>query len=136
MFAQVEVLQQRLQAPGFVFLTTVELDVEAGRFPEVFAAYISHTRWTHASRFVVSPLVKADAGEYGIEGRLTFDSTEIPVGDILSLNSGFRWGANLLVGGIQVPEESVGAAARDLTSFAVWSPLGNESVKQQLIALV
>lgn len=144
LFAHLEIVQQRLGLAGRAFLSTIELDVETGRFPEVVAAYFAHPAWDHASRFSVGDLEHVDLTERTVVGRLTFASMAIKPGDLLAFNDGFRWGANLLVGGVQVPEHEVArairhspfnvaewvnlapivrcawAAARDLNALAVW----------------
>jgi hypothetical protein len=51
-------------------------------------------------------------GERGVVGRITFEATTVSVRDVLAFNDGFRWGAYLLVGGIQIEEDRVAEALR------------------------
>jgi hypothetical protein len=44
MFAYVDRLFEAVRQPGYVFLSTIELEVECGRFPEVVAAYFAEPR--------------------------------------------------------------------------------------------
>jgi hypothetical protein len=44
-----------LDAPGFAFLSTIELDAEAGRFPDVLAQYFRDDAWADTQSFFVRP---------------------------------------------------------------------------------
>jgi len=111
MFAHLEVMRRQCARAGFVFLDTVELDAEAGRFPDAVTAFFAHPEWSHGTRFFVDQMEHSQLGDAGVVGRLTFEAG-IPLTAVLDLNDGFRWGANLLVGGVQVREESVAGALR------------------------
>jgi hypothetical protein len=67
-----------LYAPAFAFLSTIELDADAGRFPDVLAQDFRDDAWSDTHSFRV-----------------------------LAQNGGFRWGASLRVWGIQVPKVEI-----------------------------
>jgi hypothetical protein len=112
MFAHLDLVRQQCQRPGSVFLDTVELDANAGRFPDVVSALFAHPDWSHGTRFFIEPMEKAGPGDVGVVGRITFEASGIPLAAVLALGDGFLWGANLLVGGIQVEQGKVAEALR------------------------
>ena len=89
---------------GWVFLTTIENDAEAGRFPAVLNAFFEHKFGSSGSRYFVSPMAPVPEG---VVGRLSFECRPKQLAKILAYETGFCWGANLLVGGLQVREEQV-----------------------------
>jgi hypothetical protein len=111
-FAHLDLIRQQCQRPGAVFLDTVELDAEAGRFPDLVAAFFAQPNWSYQTRFFVEPMESTGPGDRCVVGRITFDATVIPLTAVLALNRGFRWGPNLLVGGIQVQEAHAAEALR------------------------
>jgi hypothetical protein len=111
-FAHLDLVRRHCARPGAVFLDTVELDAEFGRFPDVVAAFFAHPNWSHATRFFIEPMENAGPGDLGVVGRITFEAAGIPLTAVLAFNGGFRWGANLLVGGIHVEEANVAEALR------------------------
>ena len=120
MFAQTDRLMRELNIPDHVFLSTIELDVDPGRFPEVLAAYFQHATWGYDKRFFIGQIEKVNPGDSYAVGRLTF---EAEVGQLVEV-LGFRWGANLRVGGVQVPNSAVPQALRsNLFEAQVWSEL-------------
>ena len=90
---------------GWVFLTTIENDADdAERFPGLLNAFLEHQSAALGSRYFVSG--DADALD-GAVGRLSFECSPKQLAKILAYKTGFRWGANLLIGGVQVREEAV-----------------------------
>lgn len=144
MFAHLDLVRHQCGRPGSVFLDTVELDANAGRFSDVVSAFFAHPEWSYQTRFFIEPMENVGPGDVGVVGRITFEIGGVPLPAVLALNDGFRWGPNLLVGGIQVEESKVAealrrnpfrsadwewlaasaqlawAAARDLDVLAVW----------------
>jgi hypothetical protein len=93
-----------LQAPGFAFLSTIELDAEAGRFPHVLEQYYCDPDWADTQSNYVGP-IKRLGSECNFDlGRLTFEAMPGQTHRVLSLNDGFAWGARLRVWGLQVAE--------------------------------
>ena len=159
LFAYVDGLVESLRQPGYVFLNTIELDVDCGRFPEVVAAYFADRDWDYAKRFFVASIYKGEQTEMYAVGRLTFEVVLGQTARVLAQNGGLRWGASLLVGGVQVPEHDVGAAirrcpfdpgdtaelqriakcawvaGRNLNKLAVWSQPSDHDVHKRLSTL-
>lgn len=93
---------------GWRSLVTIELDAEAGRFPELLCAFFSASAWNYATRFAVAPLLKAGNEEQGVVGALTWEAKEVPVGELLRLDGdGVRWAANLRIAGANVRAEAI-----------------------------
>jgi hypothetical protein len=159
MFAYVDRLFEIVRRPGYVFLNTIELDVECGRFPEVVAAYCADPNWDYAKRFFVASIHKGEPTEMYTVGRLTFEADLGQTERVLAQNDGFRWGASLLVGGVQVPEREVATAlgrcpfdpgdaeglqavarcawvaGRNLDKLAAWPQPGDHDLNQRLSML-
>jgi hypothetical protein len=159
MFAYVDQVFEMVWEPGYVFLNTIELDVEAGRFPDVVAAYFADSGWDYASRFFVAPIFNGAPEDFLTVGQLTFEAGLGQTARVLALNGGFRWGANLAVGGVQIPEPAVAAAIRlcpfdpkdaialqavarfawaggkDLDTTAFWLPSGEDEIHRKLSVL-
>jgi hypothetical protein len=96
-----------LRAPGFAFLSTIELDAEPGRFPEVLSQYFWDPDWADTQSFFVAAIARtAKESTYPV-GRLTFEATEGQTVRVLAQNGGFRWGAGLRVWGLQVQENDI-----------------------------
>jgi len=108
LFRHLDRLFEILQMPSFVFLSTIELDAEAGRFPDVLAQYFRDPDWTDAQSFFVGP-IKHTVNEWPV-GRLTFEATPGQTARVLAQNGGLRWGAGLRVWGMQVAESHVSDA--------------------------
>ena len=101
-----------LAKPGFVFLPTIELDVEAGRFPDLLVQNFGDEDWDYDRRFFIAEMKQTSrTSEYQV-GRLTFEAMPGQTRRILAQNGGFRWGTNLRVWGLQVPEDQVADAIR------------------------
>ena len=154
MFAHLDLVRRQCVRAGSVFLDTVELDADAGRFPDVVSAFFAHPNWSYRTRFFMESMENAGPGEVGVVGRITFEATDIPLGALLAHNEGFRWGANLLVGGIQIDEGKVAqalsrnpfhpadwewfaasarlawSAGRDLDVLALWSDSADPLIQQ------
>ena len=154
MFAHVDLVRQQCRRPGSVFLDTVELDADAGRFPDVVSGFFAHPEWSSGTRFFIQPMEHIGPGDLGVVGRLTFEAGAIPLPALLAVKDGFRWGPNLLVGGVQVEEGKVAealrrnpfhpadwewfaasaqlawSAARDLDVLAVWGDSADPLLRQ------
>lgn len=112
MFARLERVFEVLRTPGFVFFDTIQLDVEAGRFPEVVAAYFRHPAWEYSQRFCIDQMCNPGPAENFLVGRLTFEVRGCRTADVIGQDGGYRWGPNLQVGGVQIPDSEAGAAIR------------------------
>jgi hypothetical protein len=114
--------------PGWVFLTTIENDAIAGRFPEVLQNFFSWERWSDSTRYYVAPIGQLTAEPEAVVARMTFESRPGHLMHILAYHDGFCWGPNLSLGGVQVRESDVMRAvalnpftvadARELESLA------------------
>jgi hypothetical protein len=66
-----------LRAPGFAFLSTIELDAEPGRFPEVLSQYFWDPDWADTQSFFVAAIARtAKESTYPV-GRLTFEAKKV-----------------------------------------------------------
>jgi hypothetical protein len=108
LFTHLDRLFGVLHRPGFVFLSTIELDAEAGRFPEVLLQYFRDEEWADTQSFFVGPIRRIGKGSLWTVGRVTFEASAGQTVRVLAQNGGFRWGAGLRVWGLQVPEDRVG----------------------------
>lgn len=99
-----------LRAPVFVFLSTIELDAEAGRFPDVLVQYFHDPDWSYTQSFFVAPIKRTENDASYAVGRLTFEATPGQTVRVLGQNDGFRWGAGLRVWGLQVAEADIPSA--------------------------
>jgi len=93
-----------LESDQHTFLTTIELDVERGRFPEVLLQYLWDEATTEEDALFVAPIRGARSC-----GRLTFESRIGQVARVLRYDEGWRWGSCLRVWGFQVRNELVEA---------------------------
>src|SRR5581483_4647556 len=96
-----------LRTPDCVFLSTIELDAEAGRFPDVLAQYFRDPDWNDAQSFFIGPVKRIERHRVWATGRLTFEAGPGQTVRALGQNGGFRWGAGLRVWGLQVPEDQI-----------------------------
>src|SRR5262245_58374739 len=55
MFRHLDRIFEVLNAREFAFLSTIELDMGEGRFPEVLAQYFRDEAWADARSFLVAP---------------------------------------------------------------------------------
>ena len=104
--------------PGWVFLTTIENDAVAGRFPEVLRNFFDWEPWSDSTRYFVAPMGQLTVEPEAVVGRITFESPPGHLIQVLAYNDGFCWGANLSVGGVQVREGDVTQAVA-LNPFSV-----------------
>ena len=111
-FAQIDRLLATLAEPGLVALNTIELDVEAGKFPDLLAAFFADEDWDYQDRWMIGGICKDDRADTYRDGRLTFEAKSGLIGRLLVVESGVRWGAPLLLGGVVVREADVAAAIR------------------------
>ena len=112
MFACMDRLFEIVRQSGYVFLNTIELDVDCGRYPEMVAAYFCDRDWDYVKRFFIASIDKGERTEMFAVGRLTFEAAPGQTARVLAHNGGLRWGSSLLVGGVQVAEADVGSAIR------------------------
>jgi hypothetical protein len=107
LFRHVDRVFEILELRGHTFLTSVELDAEPGRFPEVLLQYFRDDAWDDTKAFFVAP-IQHTSGERGIPvGRLTFESEPGQLARVLRQNGGLRWGSALRVWGMQVVTEQL-----------------------------
>ena len=90
-----------------MWLNIIELEVEPGHYPEVFAAYFSDETWIHERRYFVASIKKDDQEAKYQVGRIVFEALPGLTTRVLGLNAGFRWGAAFNVGGIQVSDGDI-----------------------------
>lgn len=106
MLTHVDRMLERFSDVDAVWLGTIELDVESGRFPEMFAAFVSDPEKDDSERFYVPEILDGSFGALICElrvGRLK---------RLLELDGGYRWGSALRVGAAQVPAASVEIALK------------------------
>jgi hypothetical protein len=103
--------------PGYVFLTTIENDAEAGRFPQVVLNFFAGEFWSTSARFFVAQMAHVSSTPAAVVGRLTFETRPQQLARVLALNDGFAWGSDLSVGGVQVRDRDV-PEALTLNPFA------------------
>jgi hypothetical protein len=109
LFRHLDRVFEILKTPEFAYLSTIELDVEVGRFPDVLAQYFSDEAWVDTHSFFVAPIKSTPASGYAI-GRLTFEAVPGQTVRVLGQNGGFRWGSQLRVWGLQIPEDHIADA--------------------------
>jgi hypothetical protein len=136
---------------GHVWLATIENDLLAGRFPEVFMSFFSHPAWDFTSRFYVPEMLKDSTQSSSEVGTLVCELCPGRLRHLLAFDNGFRWGSALRVGGLQVPDDAVPlvlkgslfdgghakqveklakyawAASADLDALAMWTAAQNGS---------
>jgi hypothetical protein len=106
MLTHVDRILERFSEVDDVWLGTIELDVDPGRFPEVFAAFVSDPERDDSERFYVPEILDGSFGTLVCElrvGRLK---------RLLGVHGGYRWGSALRVGAVQVPAASVEVALK------------------------
>ena len=89
-----------------VFLVSIELDAQAGRFPDVLLQYSRDVDRDDRRAFFVAPIRHLDGEGYPV-GRLTFEAEAGDLARVLDQDGGIRWGAALRVWGLQVPADSL-----------------------------
>jgi hypothetical protein len=72
LFRHLDRVFEILRRPGFVFLSTIELDAEAGRFPDVLVQYFRDPDWVDTQSFFVAPIKRTGSDSAYAVGRLTF----------------------------------------------------------------
>jgi hypothetical protein len=160
LFRYIDDVMRHSALDGYVHLTTIELDLDAGRFPEVVQTYFSSVEWDYRERYCLGEVCKADAADTFRHGRLTFEAHPALTWRLLTNEAGYlRWGAALQVGGVQVAEADVAtalrqspfspdearrlepltrvawAANRKLTAASIWIRGGETSLFDELSAL-
>jgi hypothetical protein len=110
LFRHLDKIFNILKARDYVFLSSIELDAEAGRFPELMVQYFRDEAWADTQSFFVAPIKRTGRGSEYAVGRLTFEAAPGQTVRVLTQNGGFRWGAGLRVWGLQVSEARVADA--------------------------
>src|SRR5437763_12733107 len=88
MFCHLDQVFEILRRPQFAFLSTIELDAEAGRFPEVLVQYFRDEAWADTQSFFVAPIKRTSkSSEYAV-GRLTFEAAQGQTIRVLDQNGG------------------------------------------------
>jgi len=105
MFRHLDRVFEILNAREFAFLSTIELDVTEGRFPDLLARYFRDEDWADTHSFFVAP-IKNTSSSYPF-GRLTFEAVPGQTSRVLGQNGGFRWGSALRVWGLQVSHDHI-----------------------------
>jgi|SRR6267142_171029 len=127
LFRHVDKVFNILRAPDHVFLSSIELDAEAGRFPELMVQYFRDEAWADSQSYFVAPIKRTGSGSEYAMGRLTFEAALGQTARVLAQNGGFRWGAGLRVWGLQVSEAQIADAIE-------MSPDDAEQVKRAEVA--
>jgi hypothetical protein len=109
LFRHLDRVFEILKTGEFAFLSTIELDVERGRFPDVLVQYFRDEAWTDTHSFFVAPIKSTPASGCAI-GRLTFETVPEQTVRVLSQDGGFRWGSQLRLWGLQVPQDHIADA--------------------------
>ena len=160
LFRHLDRVFEVLRTPAFVFLSTIELDAEAGRFPDVLVQYFRDPDWADTQSFFIAPIKRTGGDSAYAVGRLTFEATAGQTARVLAQNGGLRWGAGLRVWGLQVAkihipkiidmspedEDQLTAAHRfaraawlaevDLNTLALWiSPSVDEEQRDRLMKM-
>lgn len=117
LFHHLDQVFEILKAHEFAFLSTIELDAEAGRFPDVLAQYFREG-WAGSQSFFVAPIESTPTASGYAVGRLTFEAVPGQMLRVLGQNGGFRWGSALRVWGLQVPRGHIADAIRMSTDDA------------------
>lgn len=105
MLTHVDRMLERFSDVDAVWLGTIELDLEPGRFPEVLAAFASDRARNDSERFSV------------LEDSIGALTCELRVGRLrrlLAVDGGYRWGSALRVGAVQVSNASLDVAFKKL----------------------
>lgn len=103
----VSVIQKLYSAPGSVFLSTIEIEMEAGKYPTILAAYFEDPEWSFANRFCCERACKTGRDEAVTVGHFTFEDSGGVMGRLLRSTLGLRWGAALRIGGYRVSDSAV-----------------------------
>jgi len=107
LFRHLDKIFNILRGPDYVFLSSIELDVEAGRFPDLLVQYFRDEAWTDSQSYFVAPIKQTRRdSEYAV-GRLSFEASTGQTVRVLAQNGGFRWGSALRVWGLQVSEARI-----------------------------
>jgi hypothetical protein len=143
LFAYIDRVLATVTDPRYVLLTTVELDMEKTRFPDLLASFFSDPDWDYSRRYFLGSVCKADAEDSYRHGHLTIESVIGQAARLLAFNGGIRWGASLKIGGVQVPVNEVDVAIQlspftsqgaetlkglSRTAWAAWHDLDGVSV--------
>jgi hypothetical protein len=117
LFRHLDRVFEILKTPECAFLSTIELDVEEGRFPDVLTQYFRDDAQSETHSFFVAPIKSTPASGTSV-GRLTFEAVPGQTVRVLGQNGGFRWGSQLRVWGLQVAERHMAHALEMSTNDA------------------
>jgi hypothetical protein len=107
LFRHLDKIFNILRAPDYVFLSSIELDAEAGRFPDLLVQYFRDEAWDYTQSYFVAPIKQTRRdNEYAV-GRLTFEAAPGQMVRVLAQNGGVRWGSALRVWGLQASEARI-----------------------------
>ena len=123
LFGRLDEIFDALRVPDYVFLSTIELDAEAGRFPDVLAQYFRDDAWADTQSYFVAPIKRTGSECEYATGRLTFEAAPGQTVRALAQNGGFRWGSALRVWGCQV-------ATAHVAEVIEMSPFDDEQARQ------
>src|SRR5262245_48725456 len=91
LFRRLDAVFGILKTPGYVFMSTIELDAEAGRFPDVLTQYFRDEAWSDEQSYYVAPIKRTGAGCRNGIGRITFQAEPGQTIRALAQGGGFRW---------------------------------------------
>ena len=103
----VSAIQKLYSAPESVFLSTIEIEMEAGKYPTILAAYFEDPEWSFANRFCCERACKTGRDETVTVGHFTFEDSGGVMGRLLRGTLGLRWGSALRIGGYRVSDSVV-----------------------------
>jgi hypothetical protein len=134
LFRHIDDLFKLLNQNGFVFLSTIELDADAGRFPDVLVQYFRDEVWADTQSYFIAPIRRIGPGSLYPIGRLTFEASPGQIQRVLAQNRGFRWGAGLRVWGLQVPADRIADTIDVAAEDAVQANLVQKGVRAAWLA--
>ena len=89
---------------GQVFVTAIEMDADAGRFPGLLDTFFGDPYWDYDTRFYVREMRQTSKSDTPLYGLLSAEGDAEFVERMLQFGDGIRWAANLSVEGIQIPD--------------------------------
>jgi hypothetical protein len=110
LFRRLDEILEIIKVRDYVFLSSIELDAEVGRFPEVLAQYFDDEAWADTQSYFVAPIKRTGRDSQYATGRLTFEAVPGQTVRVLAHNGGFRWGSALRVWGLQAAEAGIAEA--------------------------
>lgn len=92
---------------GQVFVTAIEMDASAGRFPGLLGTFFADPYWDYDTRFYVREMRQTSKFDVDLCGLVSAEGNAGFVERMLRFGDGIRWAANLSVEGIQIPDALV-----------------------------